>query len=368
MIKRLLHIALAALLGVSCVYPFDAELSEETRMALVVEGNIVIGGNSTVTLSTLRGVNQRNSSGTPSGEVFLEEENGAIYPGTMTSPGQYSIATKAIGPDSRYRLRVESGGKTYSTDWTELLSAPEIKTLKFFVDQNTVYARLSFDAGDDGYNYAAVSFQEIWYFHTDYLQMLSYNPENNSVAIIMYPNETFHYCWHKTRISNESYIDYSHLGGQVRDYVVTSFPRSSNRNHGDYSIKVIVRNLTEQEYLYRKNLENLSGTGTSLFSPEPGEVKSNIRCISDEETPVYGYVNISMTRSKTANVDGRYYSPGKLYSLMVLDPEEYFQFYSEGYVPVDLVFTESGTEPGWGPSFCINCVDAGGTLEKPQFD
>ena len=363
--KSILCLAAAALLCVSCIYPFDADIPEEDQNALVVEGDIVIGGYSTVTLNNLVSLKGK-AKATTSGDVFLEEENGATYTGTMMISGQYRIPAEGANPDSRYRLRVECDGKTYSTDWITSTAAPEIKKLSFSVDENKVYVLLSFDAEDEGY--AAITYQEIWYFHTEFQQMLTYDPASNAISQITVPDLTYYYCWKKTSYPYETFIDYSMLSGDVDSYQVLSFNRTSNKNHGDYTIKVRVRNLTEQEYRYRKNLENISSSGSSLFSPEPGDIESNIRCVSDENVPVYGYVNISKTSSATARLDGRYFKTHSPSQLLILDPIDYQYYYDRGYVPVDMTTNDTGSGPGWGPLGCVNCVAAGGTLSKPEFD
>ena len=366
--KSILYIAATALLGVSCIYPYNADIPEETKNALVVDGKIVIGGYSTVTLSQLLSLKGR-AEGIPSGDVFLEEENGATYTGVLMRPGQYSIPAQEANPDSRYRLRVESGGKTYSTDWITLIAAPDIEDLNISADRQNVNVLLSFSSRDEGYGYAAVSFQEIWYFHVEYLQMLTYDPESNSVAPITSPDLTYYYCWNKTSYSNEKIIDYSYIDKEVKGYKILSFSRMANRNHGDYTIKIRLRNLTEQEYRYKKNLDEASSMGSSLFTPEPGEIESNIRCISDEDTPVYGYVNISKVSVATAHMDGRYFKTHTPSPLMLLDPADYYDYYTiYGYVPVDMTSNDTGSGPGWGLKSCVNCVAAGGTLEKPDFD
>ena len=42
-------------------------------------------------------------------------------------------------------------------------------------------------------------------------------------------------------------------------------------------------------------------------------------------------------------------------------------YYNASFRPVLEVETEDGSEIGWGPLSCIDCVAAGGTKEKPDF-
>ena len=56
-------------------------------------------------------------------------------------------------------------------------------------------------------------------------------------------------------------------------------------------------------------------------------------------------------------------------SLIEVAPEDYLDFYNNGYNPVEQIpSAEGGMVVGWGLGRCYDCVLAGGTLEKPSFE
>jgi hypothetical protein len=151
--------------------------------------------------------------------------------------------------------------------------------------------------------------------------------------------------------------------------VVQKFPRSDNRNHSEYDVKVKLWNLTPEQYRYRKMLEENASIGGNLFSPEPGVVKGNIYCENNPEVKVYGYVNIAKVTTYTNVLPATYSTWRVKYKLTEVASEDWPVYYGKGYMPVDLMLSDSGGEVvGWGEARCFDCIAAGGTLDKPDFD
>lgn len=364
--KALLYITTLCLAW-TCVYPYDVDITTDVADILVVEGTVILGGSSEVNLRGMEKLNGEKNT-IPLGTVWLESEGGKKYDGIKKATGSFVIDTKSASPSEKYRLRIESKGQTYTTDWISAPESPTLKEINFLPDNSSVNVALSFNAGESGYGYAAVSFQEIWYFHADYMKELYYDDINNKVKVLMNPDDTYYYCWKKQSSSEESYIDYSSMNGEVHNWVFWSFLRNNNRNHGDYNIKVAVRNLTAEEFRYRKQLEENTNMDGNLFTPQPGEVPSNVFCETDPSVQVFGYVNISQVSTLVAHLGNDYYINRYPGGLLFFDSTEWLVRYMEGYEPIQYIDTDEGFQPGWGKARCYNCVAAGGKQEKPEFD
>ena len=83
---------------------------------------------------------------------------------------------------------------------------------------------------------------------------------------------------------------------------------------------------------------------------------------------VYGYVNIAKVVTREGKLDARYDLWMAPKTLMNPDPEDFANLYGLGYNPIDMVFGSEGYYVGWGLPRCYDCVAAGGTLDKPEFD
>lgn len=369
--KKMILLTFMVLLAGSCVYPYDVELEGEMKNTLVVDGNILIGNTSTVQLGYLQPLNvgQRGQSvSRPEGKVYLEEEGGAEIKGSG-SAGMYTLPSFTPSDGSRYRLRVEVGGKTYYSDWIEPVKAPEIQDISFTADDDHVYVQVTMRDDGSGEGYAATQYEEMWKFHADYIQMYTYDFRTNSIEPLLLPDSSRQLCWNKDRTYLQELINYVELDREVKNYTVHQFLRTDRRNQDEYHIRVKAWNLNADQYRYRKLLEENGSIGGNLFSPEPGELNGNVYCADDPDEPVFGYVNISLVSIMDGVLDSRYEKYRVKEPLIPVSPADYAYMSSLGYSPVDMVEVEGG-EPvvGWGKARCYDCVAAGGTLEKPEFD
>lgn len=347
----------------SCIYPFDADLTESGTPSIVIDGNIRIGGVSEISLSYVNPLNSVYLDREPDGSVHIEDNRGARY-GTERRGRFFSINTEGLDSRRQYRLVAEVDGKTYSSDWQAAIAPPKMPLINIFADKNSVFVSASIDASSSGTGYVALQYSELWNFHADYVKMYDFNLETSSIDKIS-PDLSHYWCWQKFEMKNDILLDLTSTGGIIDDYIVLSFPREDNRNHRDYNVTVRVRSLSEYEYRYRVLLRDNVLQGASLFSPDPGELSSNISCESDPKEKVYGYVNVFRETAKSDFVDSRYYIQGKNTALALLEPEQYMDFYHRGYSPVADYVSIDGRGIGWGTPRCYDCIAAGGTLEKP---
>lgn len=355
----------------SCVYPYTPDIDDsQIESSLVIDANILLGNTSTITLSYLQPLDLSHSIvyRRAKGDIYLEDSEGDKYP-AVTYYDLYRIPTFPVKENVQYRLTVIADNKTYRSDWIEPTAPPEITDVNFTADNTQVYVRVSLEDHGQGSGYASASFEEIWKFHTDYVRLYGYIPETNSVYMLMYPDESHIWCWRKNILGYSYNIDYSALDGVVKDYSIFHFLRTSDRNHQEYNIRVKVWNLTPEQYRFRKILEENESIGGDLFSPEPGEVRGNVYCEDDENEKVFGYVNVSRVAMKDAKLNSRYDLWTAPKSLIEVAPEDYLDFYNNGYNPVEQIASaEGGMVVGWGLGRCYDCVLAGGTLEKPSFE
>lgn len=365
--KRLPAYLLACLMLSACIYPLDIQSEDSVQETLVVDGTIIIGAESTIKLSRLIPLNPDEKyianmyASKIEASVTLESDGGF----SMTrDTAPYIFDTSTANPEHLYRLTVVSNGNTYRTSWIKPVPAPKISSVDFSADDTNVYVTVSLDGSQNGFGYASAQYDAIWKFHADYVRILDYDPKNNAIVGIQEPDYTYYECWMKTIGKQQTIIDYAKTGGVAKDYPLLFFPRTSNRNHYNYSILVKVRNLTEQEYRYWKQLQDASGQASTLFSPEPANAPSNLICESDPSVKVFGYVGVSRMDYYVASIGNEYLIYGLPPTLTVVEPEEYSHMYSIGYYPVTV--TTGGI--GWGTKSCFNCVAAGGTLTRPTFD
>lgn len=370
--KRLIIYTAALLSAASCIYPYTPDIDAETDSALVVDGEILVGGTSTIRLSYLSSIATSGASlVSPLGRAWVEDEDGTIYPSSETYLSEsMQIPMQDAVPGLRYRAVIEADGNTYASEWLEASPAPVIEDISFDADEWAVGVYLDLDAGSAQTGYAGFEFEETWLFHSEWAPLYIIDPRTWAIEPLM-DTWPYYWCFRSSRSSQRNILDYSGLNGnKIQHYPIHSFSRTDGRNHQRYSILVKAYSLSKDAYMYNKQTQEISAVGGDLFTPEPGTLKTNLHCENDPDRHVMGLVLAAEVASRRAYMDGRYLigSEPSTVSFVIPGAEEYeFYYYDMNYRPIMDYQTEEQSGIGWGPSRCINCIDAGGTQERPSF-
>lgn len=377
--KAFIYIFLAIILG-SCIYPYDQQIQESPGDFLVLDGAIIVGGNSTVKISKVAPLSfdlsphERMQDGT----AWIEDDKGGVYESSASGPASVlEIPMENASPDRKYRMVAKVEGRVYSSDWMDALEPPVIDEVSIALDTITqkVEVRATLRGGDNSTGYVGISFDETWEFHSDFMCWYDYNRRTGMVEkrATAYPN---YWCWMNKPSDGTMLVDFTQMTSDlIQSYLVKSFDRSDNRIQKRYSINVKAVTLPKMTYRYLKNLQYITHGGGSLFSPNPGEMASNVRCETDPSIRVFGYVTASKVASRRVFINDDYYirPETSIASLFLPDVSNYRDVYDMGSRPIDYMSLPKGplgqdiSGVYWGPLRCIDCVSVGGTKEKPDF-
>lgn len=321
--KRLPVFALSVLLccATACIYPYSANLSGESR-ALVVEGNILAGGTTTITLSYPRNMRNswdwRGSGGGDPGEFFvwLEVEGSGVWDGDgrektdihgMVLARCFDIDTRALSSGDRCRLHIsrQRNEEQYQSEWLEVLQGPVLDSLSFYknYDDGQLELRASFH-GEGENDCFLITSDELWEFHAWYPAHLVYDSVRDTILYEKTP--AYYYCWDylDAETTVEPVDASATLTPKMINFIYRSIPRQESRNRLQevYRSVVTVSSLSRDNYEYWRNLDQISYAGGDLFTPNPSERRGNIRDVNDPYALVIGYVSAS-----TFDTDTLYY-------------------------------------------------------------
>ena len=416
--KKILSILAVLTLATACIYPYQPDLEDAPEGVLVVDGNLVIGEKSTVRIGYMTSLWPK-SNGQNSGEwqlfstrasvsgnavhVWAEDDAGGRYEGVWNSGNldpyasayyyyyasaysTYTIDLENAPADRGYRLCVSADGKEYTSDMITPLTPPIIKNITFkaskVTDKAEVTASVSLEGGPDATGYVLLSFDETWRFHADYYPEFEYDPRSNSVEDRI-DTWTRYWCW--KHVDNNRLIPVDFTGmttATLKDYPFHTFSRYDNRNHHRYSLLLKARTVDKITYEYLSHLEESSMSGDNLFSPNPGEIAGNLRCETDPDQMVLGYVTVTRIASRRVYIGSQYYVQPYLSPYSLAYPPQYPKvpggtcyrdFYEMGYQPLIKNTLPEAAENddlgpyGWGAANCYDCIAAGGFQEKPDF-
>lgn len=370
--KKCFAFAAAALLAVSCIYSYTPDLDGDVKKTIVVDGEILVGGTSVIRLSYLTPLGQSGSKlQYPHGRAWVEDEDGNrfIQPTSALSEN-IEIPTQNAVPGRRYRAVIEVDGNSYASEWLEAMPAPVIGDISFDPSETDVTVFVDVDAGESQSGYLGFSFEETWEFHSEFIPEYLVDPETWSFSTLM-STWPFYWCYRTVTSSQRILLDYSSLNGAMtRRFPITSFSRTDNRNHKRYSILVKAYALDQEAYLFNKNVREMSEMGGDLFTPDPGILGTNLTCLNDHEREVMGLVLAAEVGSKRAFMGADFYLPStpNTGSFLIPNPVDYENlYYKMNYRPVMQMTIDENNGIAWGPHRCTNCLEAGGTQEKPDF-
>lgn len=377
---RILAYILCVPLLFSCIYPYEWDGNSLPDDTIVVEGMIVIGGRSYLRISRPAGFEPDAPN---SYKAWLEDDSGKQYnPSSQSSYDEHVFYFDTSNvPDGRsYRMHIFGGTKTYYSDWLTPLNPPQITGIQFTPRAQDVVVSVSMLDYGEASGYILLSYQEDWRFHSDYLPEYIYQDRQLKSLVqdlgVEDATTMFNYwCYHsykapfKIPVAMQKMDDFFILD----HHPVVNFPRSDSRNHQKYRIIVTAATISEHSYRYLKNLDDNGSASGNLFTPNPGEIPSNVSCPSHPESLALGYVHCIKQTSRSAYMDDSFYRPAQsITGLKIISSPEYQEYYENGYRPISDMTLPAGSGGSyvdgvaWGPERCINCVLAGGSLEKPD--
>ena len=415
-IIRIAALAATLLSAAACIYPFEVELGHNGEWPLVIEGDILIGDISTVSLSHVRPFNaDPNDFQSFTATGYIEGEDGTRIMGeslydkigndmvtspslasssrilsssswspSFTSEAALTFDTTPIQGNQRYRLHLTTldlNGKelnTYESDWLEPCPAPTIDGLTYSNHPEYKELWIGLSMHCNGSHYFRWTFDEDWEYHSDVYTNLEYKVKEKKVDYYDVGTYNLYYCW---KSAKSSQIDIFSTANQTEDrfeeLAFHRIPLGDKRLQVLYRIQVHLDAISEKAYDYWNNIKQGSEGQGSIFSPTPSQMASNVHCISDADVQVVGYLNLSTRASATMYYDNglnHFYIPGNLaerddQKVSNSQKDSLAYWYAHGYLPFDLIYDAPAPEPShtmWTPKYCIDCRLQGGTKTRPK--
>ena len=400
---RFLRAAASGILALalsSCIFPFDTDFAERTGdLPLVVEGDILIGGNSTIQLSRVQPFKELEDeererylfsrvTGTIEGEDGVQVtdtyEGGYIffygYRRSSTTAALY-FDTRNLRPDQRYRLVLsvqgpdETSTATYESDWVSVTPAPVIDGLTYSANTQDEELQIGLSMHCRGAHHFRWSFEEDWEFHSELNSYYMFDTETSLVRPYDdYLTQNHYYCWaHEEAYTDQTISTANQTDDRFEDLNFHAVSLKDKRLQMLYRLRIHLSALDPDAYTYWETIRQNSEEQGSLFAPTPSQVTGNIHCSSNPSALAIGYIGACQ------EVVGEMYYDNSIEHYFIPDPpilfdpiemsnipEINYSLYRDSYLPYQTVST--GGEPNyiWAPSYCVDCTRNGGSKNKPE--
>lgn len=281
--------------SLACKKPFIHDGITESPSLLVVEGVINTAGQTTIYLSrTLKLADKLKASSEIKAKVQVEGQNNTVFPLTETAAGTYSAPQMNLNPNQQYRLRIKTAsGKEYLSDLMTVRTTPAIDSVNW--EKTTEGVKIYVNAHDSKNNtkYYQWDYQETWEIRSS---AYSENIYKNGVMVARDQNEmlALFTCYVTEKSTGLLIASTAKLSSDV----VHRFPLVTIQNRAEkldvrYSILTKQYAIGQEAFEYLSIMKKNSEQQGSFFDIQPSEINGNIKCITDPNEMVIGFMTIS---------------------------------------------------------------------------
>jgi hypothetical protein len=302
--KKIVYSLLVFLLP-GCKEKYNAPVVPSKTGYLVIEGNINSGQGASQLILSRSG---ELAGGVPKAEagalLTVEGEDNSSFNFSETGPGRYSITNLNLNPTRKYRLRIRTtAGKEYLSDYAPVKNTPPIDSISWKEENQGVQLYIHTNDPTGRARYYQWEYEETWEIHAAYQSSLKYeitrgtDPSLEEYRVVFRDSSTFsfdpaiYYCWQYNNSSLLLLGSSAKLSKDIIELPLLFIPPASRKLSVLYSIRVKQYCWTKEGYDFLERMKkNTEATGT-IFDAQPSELKGNIRCVSDPNEPVIGFIN-----------------------------------------------------------------------------
>ena len=274
----------------ACKDPYMPELRNVKTNILVVEGYIDGSNGTNILLSKVASLGETDTSFqkyVSDATINIEDDKGNKFPLSNVGNGSYS-ANYNLNSSNKYRLMILTADQQkYLSDFVAYKSSPPIN-ISYKIESGGARFYVSTRDYSNQSKFYRWKFTETWQFHTYYKSEFKYDPDQKKVI----PNpEQNYYCW-QSDYSKEILIHAtSNLDQDVINNMPINFITNGSFKLSDiYSINVKQYVMDSLGYNYYQQLKKNTEETGSIFDPQPGKLKGNIRNTTDSSEIVVGYI------------------------------------------------------------------------------
>ncbi|MBP1676403.1 MAG: hypothetical protein H6Q20_962 [Bacteroidetes bacterium] len=368
MMKKLtIYLSTLTILLTSCVTEYNVDLKDAKSGILVVEG-IISSDSTEIQLSRSVALDQELSDddAVNGAELFIEDSNGRLTgPFQQKGNGKYFVRTGTLDQNYKYRLRIILDNEEYESEFLNPIKTAAIDSITWSKEGKGKPVQIHVNTHDptSQSNYYQWSYTEIWEFHAEIFANAGY--ENGKLVVYsdlpdsIYNNK--YYCW-ITNKSKSILLGTTDLLTEniIRKKVIKEIDPTDKRLSTLYYIEITQNQIRKAAYDYFANIKKNIDESGSIFSPIPTEMQGNIKCVTNKDIQVIGYVDVSSGAKKELFIPFK----GELYeykpnTTCVESDKQWSGYLLSTYDPL--------LGNSYAPAQCIDCKILGGTKNKPWF-
>lgn len=309
--KKTLYFILFILFLIGCKEKYVSPVISPSTGYLVVEGIINSGaGETSIVLSRTTALNNQKIIAEAGATVVVESEDKTSFSLKDNKDGKYVASNLNLSNSKKYKLSIVTrDGKKYESDFVSVQNNPPIDSVNWKRDGRDVQLYVNTHDQNNNTKYYQWEYVETWELHTYYLSTLKYKAVPNSRGVITYSavyndstsfaaDMSKYFCW-KTEPSTSIFTGTTtNLSNDIIQLPLIRIPADSWKLNILYSVNTKQYSLSKGRYEFLQRMKRNTETTGSVFDAQPSELNSNIRCVSNPNEPVIGYIDICPIQEK----------------------------------------------------------------------
>ena len=290
-INSMLIFLFAILVFNACKDPYMPELKNLNKTILVVEGYIDGANGTNITLSKVKSLGEPDSSFQKfisDATVFIEDDKGNKFQLSVGGNGNY-YGYYNLNRNNKYHLEiVTSDQKKYLSEFVDYKVSPPINNISYKIENDGARFFVSTQDNNNQSIYYRWKFEETWQYHSFYYSELKYDRIAKRVIL---NTEQNYFCWQSDYSKEILLRSTANLNQDlVKDMPINFIPNGSFKLSDIYSINVKQFVMDSIGYNYYQQLKKNTEETGSIFDPQPGNLRGNIKNVNDESEIVVGYI------------------------------------------------------------------------------
>lgn len=372
-INSIIIVLLLSLMFSGCEEPYNPPAIDAPNSYLVVEGAIS-SGTTKFRLTRSSNLSKPISNNYVSdARVHIECTSNETYNLIYKDSGYYELNGLALNENQKYRLKVDVDGKEYASEYVDVKNAPSIGEITWESQSDGVQLFINTSDPTSKTRFYRWEYEETWQFHSSMMSTLIFK---DTTKVYRSPEEDIYKCFASSR-SKDIYLGtpLSTKSTEIVHQPLTKITLKSTRLQMLYSILVKQYAIDEKGFEYWQNLKKMTESVGTIFDPQPAQFKGNIKCISNKDEIVLGYVSAGNMTMKRIFID-RDDLPSSYYlqteydgcGLYEEDSKTLYGYITGTYIPVNSVVNmQTGKVTYYyGYASCVDCRKYG-TKTKPDF-
>ncbi len=290
---------------ISCKKPFNPNLTTVTTNFLAVDGPILSGDSTIISLSRTTSLSDTTQNKVElKAVVSVEDDQAKLYPLTEKGKGKYALGVTNFDATRKYRLDIKTtDGKIYQSAFVPMKVTPPIDSIYFKQNSDaTVLFYVNAHDATGSTRYYRWDYKETWSYVPLYQAFYTYK-NGQIIPIVPDGPDAINVCY-QTAPSNQIFIGNSAKLSEdiISNQQLGGLTNGSVKLGHVYVMQLRQYALTEDGYNYYQNLKTNTEQLGSIFDAQPSLLNGNIHCITSPADVVIGFISASTVSSKQFNL------------------------------------------------------------------